>query len=248
MKVLVAVKRVLDYNLRPAVSADGKGVDLTHLKMSMNPFDEIAMEEAVQLKEKGLATQVLAVSIGPKDVQETLRSALALGADEALWVDAPEGTEPLDVAKILAVLVKKHNIDCVIMGKQAIDDDCNQTGQMVAALLDWPQGTFTSDLDIQGKNVTLVRETDDGLETLKGVLPMVMTTDLRLNEPRYPKLPNIIKAKSKPLHAITLEELGVTLSPRHTWVKVTTPPPRPKGIMVTSVDDLVQHLKSKGAL
>src|SRR5579884_1203177 len=207
MKILVAVKRVIDFNVKPRVKMDGSGVDLMNVKMSMNPFDEIAVEEAIRLKEKGVATEIVAVSIGPAKAQETLRTALAMGADRAILVQTDDAVEPLAVAKILAAIAKEEQPGLVILGKQAIDDDSNQTGQMLAALLDWPQGTFASKVEAGGEKLTGIREVDGGLETVELKLPAVVTTDLRLNEPRYASLPNIMKAKSKPLATKTPEEL-----------------------------------------
>jgi electron transfer flavoprotein beta subunit len=252
MKIIVPVKRAIDYNVKVRVKTDESGVDLANVKMSMNPFDEIAIEEAVRLKEKGLASEIIVVSIGPAQVQETLRTALAVGADRAIRIetDLPTdlgGVEPLAVAKCLKALVEKENPDLVIMGKQSIDDDSNQTGQMLAAILDWPQATFASELVINeakdGAEVT--REIDGGLETLGVKLPAIVTTDLRLNEPRYASLPNIMKAKKKPLDDMTAEELGVSFAPRLKVIKVSTPPVRGAGIKVASVDELIDKLKNE---
>ncbi|MBB3764614.1 electron transfer flavoprotein subunit beta/FixA family protein [Sphingomicrobium lutaoense] len=246
MKLLVAVKRVIDYNVKPRVKMDGSGVDLQNVKMSMNPFDEIAVEEAVRLKEKGVATEVVAVSIGPAKAQETLRTAIAIGADRAIHIQTDETVEPLGVAKLLAKVAEEEQPDLFILGKQAIDDDSNQTGQMLAALLDWPQGTFASKVEVDGDRVGVTREVDGGLETVKLATPAVITTDLRLNEPRYPSLPNIMKAKSKPLATKTPEDYGVDIAPRLETLEVTEPPKREAGIKVDSVDDLVAKLKDMG--
>jgi electron transfer flavoprotein beta subunit len=246
MKVLVAVKRVIDYNLRPRVKMDGSGVDLANVKMSMNPFDEIAVEEAIRLKEKGVATEIVAVSIGPQKVQETLRTALAMGADRAILVQTDEEVEPLAVAKILAKIASDEQPGMIVLGKQAIDDDSNQTGQMLAALLGWPQGTFASKVEASGDKLTVTREVDGGLEAVELKLPAVVTTDLRLNEPRYASLPNIMKAKSKPLATKSPEELGVDISRRLETLKVTEPPKRQAGIKVGSVDELVERLHGLG--
>src|SRR5687768_13046632 len=239
MKLLVPVKRVIDYNVKPRVKADGSGVDLANVKMSMNPFDEIAVEEAIRLKEKGVATEIVAVSIGPAKAQETLRTALAMGADRAILVTTDDEVEPLAVAKILAKIAEEEQPGMVILGKQAIDDDSNQTGQMLAALLGWPQGTFASKVEVAGDAVNVTREVDGGLETVKLKTPAVVTTDLRLNEPRYASLPNIMKAKSKPMAVKTEAELGVDTAPRLTVVKVSEPPKRSAGVKVGSVDELI---------
>ncbi|MXO71119.1 electron transfer flavoprotein subunit beta/FixA family protein [Alteraurantiacibacter buctensis] len=248
MKILVPVKRVIDYNLKPRVKADGTGVDLANVKMSMNPFDEIAVEEALRLKEKGAATEVVAVSIGPAKAQETLRTALAMGADRAILVETDAEVEPLAVAKILQAIVAEEAPGMVVMGKQAIDDDSNQTGQMLAALLGWGQGTFASKVDVTGDSVAVTREVDAGLETVSLKLPAIVTTDLRLNEPRYASLPNIMKAKSKPLAVKKPEDLGVDIAPRLKVLKVSEPPVRKAGVMVGSVDELVAKLKEMGAV
>jgi electron transfer flavoprotein beta subunit len=245
MKVLVAVKRVIDYNVKPRVAMDGSGVDLTNVKMSMNPFDEIAVEEALRLKEKGAASEIVAVSIGPIKAQETLRTALAMGADRAILVQTDEEVEPLAVAKILAKIAEEEQPGLVILGKQAIDDDNNATGQMLGALLKWPQGTFASKVEI-GDEATVTREVDGGLETVKLKLPAVVTTDLRLNEPRYASLPNIMKAKTKPLVTKSPGDYGVDVSRRLETLKVTEPPRRQAGVKVASVDELVSKLKSLG--
>ena len=252
MKILVPVKRVIDYNVKPRVKADGTGVDLTNVKMSMNPFDEIAVEEAIRLKEKGTATEIVAVSIGPAKAQETLRTALAMGADRAILVQTPDDVgaevEPLAVAKILAKIAGEEGPQLIILGKQAIDDDNNATGQMLAALLGWPQGTFASKVDPGDGQVTVTREVDGGLETNRLKLPAVVTTDLRLNEPRYASLPNIMKAKSKPLATRTTEELGVDIARRLETLKVAEPPKRQAGDKVGSVDELVGKLKALGVV
>lgn len=250
MKLLVAVKRVIDYNVKPRVKMDGSGVDLANVKMSMNPFDEIAVEEAIRLKEKGVATEIVAVSIGPAKAQETLRTALAMGADRAILVQTPDDigseVEPLAVAKILKGIVGEENPDLVILGKQAIDDDSNQTGQMLAALLGWPQGTFASKVEMADGSASVTREIDGGLETVKLKLPAVVTTDLRLNEPRYASLPNIMKAKSKPLETKSPGDFGVDVAPRLETLKVNEPSKRQAGVKVGSVDELVAKLKSLG--
>ncbi|MGH1397893.1 MAG: electron transfer flavoprotein subunit beta/FixA family protein [Alphaproteobacteria bacterium] len=250
MKILVPIKRVVDYNVKIRVKADESGVELANVKMSVNPFDEIAIEEAVRLKEAGTATEIIAVSIGPDKAQEQLRTALAIGADRAILVktDAPidlGGIEPLAVAKMLKALVEKESPDLVIMGKQSIDDDSNQTGQMLSALLGWAQGTFASELQINGDTLEVTREIDGGLETLTLKAPAIITTDLRLNEPRYAKLPDIMKAKKKPLEEITPEDLGVDTTPRLSIVKVSEPPVRQGGGKVSSVDDLIDKLKNE---
>ena len=252
MKVLVAVKRVIDFNVKPRVKMDGSGVDLMNVKMSMNPFDEIAVEEAIRLKEKGSASEIVAVSIGPAKAQETLRTALAMGADRAILVQTPDDigseVEPLAVAKILAKIAADEQPGMIILGKQAIDDDNNATGQMLAALLGWPQGTFASKVDPAADAVTVTREVDGGLETDRLKLPAVVTTDLRLNEPRYASLPNIMKAKSKPLATKTPDELGVDVSRRIETLKVAEPPKRQAGDKVGSVDELVGKLKALGVV
>jgi len=245
MKVLVAVKRVIDYNVKPRVKMDGSGVDLMNVKMSMNPFDEIAVEEAIRLKEKGTVTEIVAVSIGPAKAQETLRTALAMGADRAILVQTDEEVEPLGVAKILAKIAEGEQPQLVILGKQAIDDDNNATGQMLAALLGWPQGTFASKIELGG-DATVTREVDGGLETVKLKLPAVVTTDLRLNEPRYASLPNIMKAKSKPLETKSPGDYGVDVARRLETLKVVEPAKRQAGVKVGSVDELVGKLKALG--
>ncbi|MBK7161682.1 MAG: electron transfer flavoprotein subunit beta/FixA family protein [Sphingomonadales bacterium] len=245
MKILVPVKRVIDYNVKPRVKPDGTGVDLSNVKMSMNPFDEIAVEEAIRLKEKGAATEIVAVSIGPDKAQETLRTALAMGADRAILVVA-EDVEPLGIAKILAKIVEEEAPGLVILGKQAIDDDSNQVGQMLAALTGRPQGTFASKVEVKGDAVEVTREVDGGLETVSLKTPAIVTTDLRLNEPRYASLPNIMKAKSKPLAQKTPADYGVDVSPRLKTLKVAEPPVRSAGIKVADVDALVAKLKEMG--
>jgi len=245
MKILVPVKRVVDYNVKLRVKSDGSGVDLANVKMSMNPFDEIAVEEAVRLKEKGQATEVIAVSCGVQQCQETLRTAMAIGADRAILVETHEELQPLAVAKLLAALVEKEKPGLVILGKQAIDDDANQTGQMLAALADLPQATFASKVEVAGDKVSVTREIDGGLETLSLSLPAVVTTDLRLNEPRYVTLPNIMKAKKKPLDSFKPEDLGVDVTPRLKTLKVSEPPKRGAGIKVPDVATLVDKLKNE---
>ena len=246
MKLLVAVKRVIDYNVKPRVKADGTGVDLSNVKMSMNPFDEIAVEEAVRLKEKGVASEVVVVSVGPAKATETLRTALAMGADRAILVQTDDTVEPLAVAKILAKITAEEAPGLVILGKQAIDDDCNQTGQMLAALLGRPQGTFASKLAVEGDHVAVTREVDGGLETVRLAMPAVVTTDLRLNEPRYASLPNIMKAKSKKLETKTPADYGVDTAPRLKTLHVGEPPLRKAGIKVADVEALVAKLKEMG--
>jgi electron transfer flavoprotein beta subunit len=248
MKLLVPVKRVIDYNVKPRVKADGTGVDLANVKMSMNPFDEIAVEEAIRLKEKGVATEIVAVSIGPAKAQETLRTALAMGADRAILVTTDSEVEPLAVAKILHKIVEEEAPQMIILGKQAIDDDSNQTGQMLAALLGWAQGTFASKVEVDGSAVNVTREVDGGLETVRLNLPAVVTTDLRLNEPRYASLPNIMKAKSKPLAQKTPEDYGVDITPRLATLRVTEPPKRSAGVKVGSVDELIDKLRETGVV
>jgi electron transfer flavoprotein beta subunit len=250
MKVLVAVKRVVDFNVKIRVKSDGSGVELANVKMSMNPFDEIAVEEVVRLKEKGQVQEIVAVSIGPVKSQETIRTALSMGADRGILVETPEGQaiEPLSVAKILKGVIDAEKPAFVILGKQAIDDDCNQTGQMLAALLGWPQGTFASKIVIEGETVHVTREIDGGLETLKLKLPAIMTTDLRLNEPRYPSLPNIMKAKKKPLEIKKPSDYGVDPAPRLKVLKTTEPPGRKAGVKVADAAELVAKLREAGAL
>ncbi len=245
MKALVAVKRVVDYNVKVRVKSDNTGVDIANVKMSMNPFDEIAVEEAVRLKEKGVVTEVIAVSCGPQACQETLRTAMAIGADRGILVQTDEELQPLAVAKLLKALVDKEGPQLVIVGKQAIDDDCNQTGQMLAALADMPQATFASKVEIDGDKAKVTREVDGGLETLQISLPAVVTTDLRLNEPRYVTLPNIMKAKKKPLDTVTPTDLGVDVAPHIKTLKVNEPPKRSAGIKVPDVATLVAKLKTE---
>ncbi|SDA33688.1 electron transfer flavoprotein subunit beta/FixA family protein [Sphingomonas sp. NFR15] len=246
MKVLVPVKRVLDYNVKPRVKADGTGIDLANVKMSMNPFDEIAVEEAIRLKEKGVVTEIVVVSIGEPKAQDTLRTALAMGADRAILVTSDTKVEPLGVAKLLKAIADEEQPSLVILGKQAIDDDNNQTGQMLAALTGWGQGTFASKIEVEGDFVTVTREVDGGAETEKLKLPAIVTTDLRLNEPRYASLPNIMKAKSKPLATKTAADFGVDVSPRLTTLKVEEPAKRSAGVKVADVDELVGKLKALG--
>jgi electron transfer flavoprotein beta subunit len=246
MKILVPVKRVIDYNVKPRVKADGTGVDLANVKMSMNPFDEIAVEEAIRLREAGKAEEIIAISVGPTKAQETLRTALAMGADRAILVETEAEVEPLAVAKILKAIVGEENPGLVILGKQAIDDDSNQTGQMLAALLGRPQGTFASKVEIDGEQVAVTREVDGGLETVKLSLPAIVTTDLRLNEPRYASLPNIMKAKKKQLDVKSPADYGVDITPRLKTLKVSEPPVRSAGIKVADVDALVAKLKEMG--
>jgi electron transfer flavoprotein beta subunit len=248
MKVLVPVKRVIDYNVKPRVKMDGTGVDLANVKMSMNPFDEIAVEEALRLREKGVATEVIVVSIGEAKAQETLRTALAMGADRAILVTAEGEVEPLAVAKILKAVAADEQPGLIILGKQAIDDDSNQTGQMLAALLGWAQGTFASKVEVSGETVNVTREVDGGLETVSLKLPAIVTTDLRLNEPRYASLPNIMKAKSKPLAQKTVADYGVDASPRLQTLKVVEPAKRQAGVKVADVDELVAKLKTLGVV
>lgn len=248
MKILVPVKRVVDYNVKIRVKPDGSGVDLANVKMSMNPFDEIAVEEAIRLKEKGVATEIVAVSIGPQQAAETIRTALAMGADRGILVKTDGVVEPLAVAKILKAIVGAESPDLVIMGKQAIDDDCNQTGQMLAALLGWAQGTFASKVEPAEGTVDVTREVDGGLQTVTLKLPAIVTTDLRLNEPRYASLPNIMKAKKKPLEETTPDALGVDVAPRLTVVKTTEPPKRQAGVKVGSVAELVGKLKNEAGV
>ncbi len=246
MNILVAVKRVIDYNVRVRVLPDGSDVETDNVKMSMNPFDEIAVEEAVRLKEAGSASEVVAVSIGPARCQETIRTALAFGCDRGIHVETERSPEPLAVAKLLAGIARIENPDLIILGKQAIDDDSNQTGQMLAALLDWPQGTFASELVIKDNTFEITREIDGGLETIAINAPAVVTTDLRLNEPRYPSLPGIMKAKRKPIDSKVPSDFGVDIDPRLETVSVAQPPPRPAGQMLESADELVHALREKG--
>lgn len=245
MKILVAVKRVVDYNVKIRVKSDGSGVDLANVKMSMNPFDEIAVEEAVRLKEAGIATEIVAVSAGVSQCQETLRTALAIGADRAILVESDTELQPLAVAKILKALAEKEQTQIIILGKQAIDDDSNQTGQMLASLMDIPQATFASKVLIADGKATVTREVDGGLETIALTLPAVITTDLRLNEPRYVTLPNIMKAKKKAIDIVKPEDLGVDITPRLKTIKVEEPPKRSAGVMVADVAALVEKLKNE---
>ena len=245
MKVLVPIKRVIDYNVKVRVKADNSGVELANVKMAMNPFDEIAVEQALRLKESGGADEVVVVSIGPSQNQETIRTGLAMGADRGIHIESSHDIEPLAVAKLLKEVVARENPGLVFVGKQAIDDDCNQTGQMLAALLGWAQGTFVSGIEIGDDKATVIREVDGGLEHLEISMPAVVTVDLRLNEPRYASLPNIMKAKKKPLDSLTVEELGVDVSPRLTIVKVEEPKARSAGIKVADVSELVNKLKNE---
>ena len=248
MKILVPVKRVVDFNVKIRVKPDGSGVELANIKMSMNPFDEIAIEEAIRLKEAGKATEIVAVSIGPAQASETIRTALAMGADRGILVKAEGTVEPLAVAKILKAVVDAEKPGLVILGKQAIDDDSSQTGQMLAALLGWAQGTFASKLTIEGDSVTVVREVDGGLQTVKLKMPAIISTDLRLNEPRYASLPNIMKAKKKPIDDKTPEAYGVDIKPRLQVLKTTEPPGRKSGVKVASVAELVGKLKDEAGI
>src|SRR5450432_804831 len=248
MKVLVPVKRVIDYNVKVRVKADQSGVDLANVKMSMNPFDEIAVEEAVRLKEKGKATEVIVISIGPQQASETIRTALAMGADRGILVKTDKPVEPLAVAKVLKAIVDAEQPGLVILGKQAIDDDCNATGQMLAALTGWPQGTFASKLVIEGDSLLVTREVDGGLHTLRLKGPAIVTTDLRLNEPRYASLPNIMKAKKKPIEEKTPESYGVDISPRLEVLKTTEPAGRKSGVKVKSVAELVDKLRNEAGV
>ena len=248
MKVLVPVKRVVDYNVKIRVKADGSGVELANVKMSMNPFDEIAVEEAIRLKEAGKATEIVAVSIGPQQASETIRTALAMGADRGILVKTDAPVEPLAVAKILKALVDAEKPGLVILGKQAIDDDSNQTGQMLAALLGWPQGTFASKVTIDGAAISVTREVDGGLQTVKLKSPAIVTTDLRLNEPRYASLPNIMKAKKKPIDEKTPADVGVDIAPRLEVLKTVDPPGRKAGVKVASVAELVAKLKNEAGV
>jgi len=245
MKLLIPIKRVVDFNVKVRVKPDGTGIDVANVKMSMNPFDEIAVEEAVRLKEKGIATEIVAVSCGPTACQETLRTALAIGADRAILVEATGELQPLAVAKLLKAVVEREQPQLAILGKQAIDDDSNQVGQMLAALLDWPQAAFASKVDIEGTRLRVKREVDGGLETVEMSLPAVVTTDLRLNEPRYATLPNIMKAKKKPLEVLKPEELGVDVAPRLRTLKVVEPPKRKGGGRVADVKELVAKLRNE---
>ena len=248
MKILVGVKRVVDYNVKVRVKADGSGVDTAGVKMSMNPFDEIACEEAIRLKERGLATEVIAVSMGETRCQETLRTALAMGADRAILVETTAELQPLAVAKLFKALVDKEQPGLILLGKQAIDDDSNQTGQMLAALLGWPQATFVSKLEVQDGKAVAAREVDEGIERLEVKLPAVITVDLRLNEPRYASLPNIMKAKKKPIETLKPEDLGVDVAPRLQYLKFEEPPRRQAGVKVGSVAELVDRLKTEAGV
>ena len=248
MKVLVAVKRVVDYNVKIRVKADHTGVDLNNVKMSMNPFDEIGVEEAVRMKEAGTADEVVAISIGVQQCQETIRTALAMGADRGILVKTDQPLEPLHVAKIMKAVIDEEKPELVILGKQAIDDDCNQTGQMLAALLGWSQGTFASKIELADGKANVTREVDGGLQTVALKMPVVVTTDLRLNEPRYATLPNIMKAKKKPIDEKTPEDLGVDTAPRLTTLKVEDPPKRQAGVKVESVAELVQKLRNEAGV
>nr|WP_314441847.1 electron transfer flavoprotein subunit beta/FixA family protein [uncultured Sphingomonas sp.] len=248
MKVLVAVKRVIDYNVKPRVKMDGSGVDLANVKMSMNPFDEIAVEEAIRLKEKSGATEIVVVSVGPQKAQETIRTALAMGADRGILVQTDDEVEPLAVAKILAKIVEEEQPQVILLGKQAIDDDSSQVGQMLGALTGYGQGTFASRVEISGDTANVTREVDGGLETVAIKLPAIVTTDLRLNDPRYPSLPNIMKAKSKPMASKTPADYGVDTAPRLETLKVAEPAKRQGGAKVGSVDELVTKLKSLGVV
>jgi len=245
MKVLVPVKRVIDYNVKIRVKANNTGVETANVKMSMNPFDEISVEEAIRLKEAGKAEEIIAVSLGPTQCQETIRTALAMGADRGIHVETEAELEPLAVAKMLKAIIERESPTLVVLGKQAIDDDCNQTGQMLAALMGWPQATFASKLEIADGRATVVREVDGGLETVSLSIPAVITTDLRLNEPRYASLPNIMKAKKKPIDKLTPEELGVDPAPRLATLRVEDPPKREAGVVVSSVAELVDKLKNE---
>ena len=242
MKILVPIKRVVDYNVKIKVKSDNSGVDLENVKISMNPFDEIAIEEAVRLKEKKICNEITAISIGSAKSEETLRTALAVGADKGILVETEENVQPLEVAKILKEIINKNSPDLVLMGKQAIDDDSNQTGQMLSALLGWPQGTFASKLEINEKKINVTREIDGGLETLNMELPAIVTTDLRLNEPRYASLPNIMKAKQKPIEKISPGDLNIEIKQRLKTLKVTEPPKKESGIKIDSVQELVSKL------
>jgi len=248
MKLLVAVKRVIDYNVKARVKPDGSGVDLANVKMAMNPFDEIAVEEAIRMKEKGAATEIVAVSIGPAQASETIRTALAMGADRGILIKHEGTVEPLAVAKLLKAVVEAEQPGLVILGKQAIDDDSNQTGQMLAALLGWPQGTFASKLTIEGNEALVTREVDGGLQTVKLKLPAIVTTDLRLNEPRYASLPNIMKAKKKPIDEKTPADFGVEVSPRLKVLKTSEPAGRKGGVKVASVDELLDKLRNEAGV
>jgi electron transfer flavoprotein beta subunit len=248
MKVLVAVKRVVDYNVKIRVKADGSGVELANVKMSMNPFDEIAVEEAIRMKEAGTASEIIAVSVGPQQAQETIRTALAMGADRGILIKHDEYVEPLGVAKLLKKVIEEEQPGLVILGKQAIDDDCNQTGQMLSALLGWSQAAFASKIEISGDSATITREIDGGLQTIKVKTPMIVTTDLRLNQPRYASLPNIMKAKKKPLDEKIATDMGVDLAPKLKVINTTEPPAREGGKKVGSVAELVDKLKNEAGV
>ncbi len=248
MKALVPVKRVVDFNVKVRVKADQTGVDLANVKMSMNPFDEIAVEEAVRLKEAGIVSEIVAISIGPEKAQDQIRQALAMGADRGILVKTETDAESLGIAKILKAIAEEEKPDLFILGKQAIDDDRNQTGQMLAALLGWPQGTFASEVKKEGEKLLVTREIDGGLQTISLTLPAVVTTDLRLNEPRYASLPNIMKAKKKPLDVKTAEDYGVDLTPRLNMLKVSEPPKRSAGVKIASVEELVEKLKNEAGV
>ncbi len=248
MKILVPIKRVIDYSIRIRIKSDGSGVETSNVKMSMNPFDEIALEEAVRQQEAGIAQEVVAVTLGTKESQETLRTALAMGATRAILIETASALEPLHVAKLLQKLVAQENPNLILMGKQAIDDDCNQTGQMLAALLHWPQATFASKLIIEAGKAIVTREIDGGLETIAICLPGVVTTDLRLNQPRYISLPKIMQAKNKPLQVLPATDLGVDLTPHLITLKTEPPPARKSGVRVASVAELIEKLKQEGAL
>ncbi len=245
MKILVPVKRVIDYNVKVRVKPDNSGVELANVKMSMNPFDEIAVEQALRIKEASQADEVIAISVGVQEAQDTIRTALAMGADRGILVKTEQDIEPLSVAKILKSIIEKESPGLVILGKQAIDDDCNQTGQMLSALLDWPQSTFVSNLELNDKKIISVREVDGGLEHIQCSLPAIVTVDLRLNEPRYASLPNIMKAKRKPLEELSPQDLGVDIKKRLEVVKVEDPPSREAGVILGSVDELVDKLKNE---
>lgn len=245
MKILVPVKRVVDYNVKVRVKNDNSGVELDNVKMSMNPFDEIAVEEALRLKEKGVATEVIAISIGATQVQETIRNALAMGADSGIFVEVNDHLEPLSVAKIITSVAKKENVDLIILGKQAIDDDMNATGQMVSAMLGWPQATFASKVEVTDKTIKVSREVDGGTENIEVTIPAIITTDLRLNEPRYASLPNIMKAKKKPINEVKIDDLKIDIKQRLSILKVEEPDKRDAGIMVKTVEELVEKLQNE---
>ena len=245
MKILVPVKRVVDYNVKVRVKNDNSGVELDNVKMSMNPFDEIAVEEALRLREKGVATEVIAISIGATQVQETIRNALAMGADSGIFVEVNDHLEPLSVAKIITSVAKKENVDLIILGKQAIDDDMNATGQMVSAMLGWPQATFASKVEVTDKTIKVSREVDGGTENIEVTIPAIITTDLRLNEPRYASLPNIMKAKKKPINEVKIDDLKIDIKQRLSILKVEEPDKRETGIMVKTVEELVEKLQNE---